>query len=41
MSREVVKLLVSGKELFQAAKKGGYAVGAFNLNNMGDSPGHY
>jgi len=27
-------LLVSGKELFQAAKKGGYAVGAFNLNNM-------
>ncbi len=27
-------MLVSGKELFQAAKKGGYAVGAFNLNNM-------
>lgn len=27
-------MLVSGKELFQEAKKGGYAVGAFNLNNM-------
>src|SRR5690554_8216205 len=27
-------MLVSGIELFQAAKKGGYAVGAFNLNNM-------
>lgn len=27
-------MLVSGVELFQAAKKGGYAVGAFNLNNM-------
>ncbi|HHU60884.1 MAG: class II fructose-1,6-bisphosphate aldolase [Bacillota bacterium] len=27
-------MLVSGKELFKAAKKGGYAVGAFNLNNM-------
>lgn len=27
-------MLVSGKELFQAAKKGGYAVGAFNVNNM-------
>lgn len=27
-------MLVSGKELFTAAKKGGYAVGAFNLNNM-------
>lgn len=27
-------MLVSGKELFLAAKKGGYAVGAFNLNNM-------
>lgn len=27
-------MLVSGKELFQAAKAGGYAVGAFNLNNM-------
>lgn len=27
-------MLVSGKELFQAAKKGGYAIGAFNLNNM-------
>lgn len=27
-------MLVSGTELFQAAKKGGYAVGAFNLNNM-------
>lgn len=27
-------MLISGKELFQAAKKGGYAVGAFNLNNM-------
>lgn len=27
-------MLVSGKELFEAAKKGGYAVGAFNLNNM-------
>lgn len=27
-------MLVSGKELFAAAKKGGYAVGAFNLNNM-------
>jgi fructose-bisphosphate aldolase class II len=27
-------VLVSGSELFQAAKKGGYAVGAFNLNNM-------
>ena len=26
-------MLVSGNELFQAAKKGGYAVGAFNLNN--------
>jgi fructose-bisphosphate aldolase class II len=27
-------VLVSGKELFQAAKQGGYAVGAFNVNNM-------
>jgi fructose-bisphosphate aldolase class II len=27
-------LLVSGREILQAAKKGGYAVGAFNLNNM-------
>ena len=27
-------MLVSGKELFQAAKTGGYAVGAFNVNNM-------
>lgn len=27
-------MLVSGKELFQAAKQGGYAVGAFNVNNM-------
>jgi len=27
-------VLVSGTELFAAAKKGGYAVGAFNLNNM-------
>lgn len=27
-------MLVSGREIFQAAKKGGYAVGAFNLNNM-------
>nr|NLJ03176.1 tagatose-bisphosphate aldolase subunit KbaY [Bacillota bacterium] len=27
-------MLVNGRELFQAAKKGGYAVGAFNLNNM-------
>lgn len=27
-------MLVSGKELFQDAKKGGYAIGAFNLNNM-------
>ena len=27
-------MLISGTELFQAAKKGGYAVGAFNLNNM-------
>ncbi|NLL47712.1 MAG: class II fructose-1,6-bisphosphate aldolase [Firmicutes bacterium] len=27
-------MLISGSELFQAAKKGGYAVGAFNLNNM-------
>lgn len=27
-------MLVSGKELFRAAKQGGYAVGAFNLNNM-------
>lgn len=27
-------MLVSGKEILQAAKKGGYAVGAFNLNNM-------
>lgn len=27
-------MLVSGNELFQAAKKGGYAVGAFNVNNM-------
>lgn len=27
-------MLISGKELFQDAKKGGYAVGAFNLNNM-------
>lgn len=26
--------LVSGKEILQAAKKGGYAVGAFNVNNM-------
>ncbi|HHY16124.1 MAG TPA: ketose-bisphosphate aldolase, partial [Firmicutes bacterium] len=34
IDEEVVLVLVSGKELFQAAKKGGYAVGAFNLNNM-------
>lgn len=27
-------MLVSGKEIFQEAKKGKYAVGAFNLNNM-------
>ncbi|HBG09697.1 MAG: class II fructose-1,6-bisphosphate aldolase [Limnochordia bacterium] len=27
-------MLVSGKELFQAARQGGYAVGAFNVNNM-------
>ncbi|NLM39375.1 MAG: class II fructose-1,6-bisphosphate aldolase [Firmicutes bacterium] len=27
-------MLVSGREILQAAKKGGYAVGAFNLNNM-------
>jgi fructose-bisphosphate aldolase class II len=27
-------VLVSGKELFQAARQGGYAVGAFNVNNM-------
>lgn len=27
-------MLVSGRELFEAAKKGGFAVGAFNLNNM-------
>lgn len=27
-------MLVSGKEILQAAKAGGYAVGAFNLNNM-------
>ncbi len=26
--------LVSGKEILQAAQKGGYAVGAFNVNNM-------
>ncbi|HHY18850.1 MAG TPA: class II fructose-1,6-bisphosphate aldolase [Firmicutes bacterium] len=26
--------LVSGKEILQAAKEGGYAVGAFNVNNM-------
>lgn len=26
--------LVSGKEILQAARKGGYAVGAFNVNNM-------
>lgn len=27
-------MLVSGREILQAARKGGYAVGAFNLNNM-------
>jgi len=27
-------LLVSGREILQAARKGGYAVGAFNLSNM-------
>lgn len=27
-------MLVSGKEILTEAKKGGYAVGAFNLNNM-------
>jgi fructose-bisphosphate aldolase class II len=27
-------LLVSGREILQAARNGGYAVGAFNLNNM-------
>lgn len=27
-------MLVSGSEILQAAQKGGYAVGAFNLNNM-------
>ncbi len=27
-------MLVSGKELFQAARQGGYAVGAFNVNKM-------
>lgn len=27
-------MLVSGKQLFQDAKEGGYAVGAFNVNNM-------
>jgi len=27
-------LLVSGREILQAARDGGYAVGAFNLNNM-------
>ena len=27
-------MLVSGKELFRAARQGGYAVGAFNVNNM-------
>jgi fructose-bisphosphate aldolase class II len=29
-----MQVLVSGKELFQAARQGGYAVGAFNVNNM-------
>lgn len=27
-------MLVSGKELFAEARRGGYAIGAFNLNNM-------
>lgn len=27
-------MLVSGREILQAARNGGYAVGAFNLNNM-------
>ncbi|MCK4237103.1 MAG: class II fructose-bisphosphate aldolase, partial [Candidatus Krumholzibacteria bacterium] len=27
-------MLVSNKELLDAAKEGGYAVGAFNINNM-------
>lgn len=27
-------MLVSGREILQAARKGGYAVGAFNLSNM-------
>ena len=29
-----ILVLVSGKELFEDARRGGYAVGAFNLNNM-------
>ena len=26
--------LVSGTEILQAARKGGYAIGAFNTNNL-------
>ena len=33
--------LVTTKEMFRKAYDGGYAIGAFNVNNMEDCSGHH